>query len=259
MRIVEKQIIIYIISLAFSTAATASLIPDFWTFQSSIQYLDPSIPVTQVVEAIDLVQNPLIASHSAILGPSTATGAYNINITQTLAEYWMTISHSCVQVNNSRTRCIEFGRITLTPSVDTLLSADMTYAYFMPTDPMDVVSSVSVVLLNPGQALLGEGRHDYTDILGPHGGMQEIHTSVVLPAGRTARIQYFQEISYSSGSANGLTGTGDGTIHLTMTELPEPGSLALLSLAGLPLFRRRPCRSSWRHSTTGNFRASGSK
>jgi len=231
-----SRVVIFVVTFVlFAMApAQASLIPIDWDLSTTVR-------TTQDIQFafFETPSGSFFDSHVATLDGSVSSATYAISILASIADYQIQVHHSCVNQNNNYPRCSSQGRIILTPSVDTLLTSDMTYAYFMPTDPMDVQMTLTAIAANPTTPLLGQGRQDHTDLTGPHAGSFEIHANTILPANRMVAIQYQVFISFSNGSANGLTGTGDGTIHFTMTELPEPGSLALLAFAALPLLRRR--------------------
>ena len=223
------------------STANASLIPTSWTLSTSVQE-------SGGVQAVDfhlMVQAPFFNhSQSAALGPSLSAAQYAFNIGQTVANYVVNVQHRCTnhQIGdfNADPRCSSFGRFILTPSVDVLLTADMSYSFFMPTDPESVGISLVVVLDSPSEVLLGLGDSDNTDSSGPHGGTLSISgASAILPAGRTATVQYQLRTNYFPGSGLGLLATGDGTVHLNMVAIPDPAALAPLAFAALLMRKRR--------------------
>lgn len=233
--------------LATGRPAGASLIPTSWHLETGVRQTAADGFTEQVFQFNTAVETPFFnLSHTAALGPSFSTAQYAFNIGQTIADYVVNVQHRCVNHQNgafpANPNCSSFGRIRLIPSVDVLLTADMNFSYFLPSDPVSVGIGFNVALLEPSQSLLQTGDFDSTDLSGPHGGTLALNgLSVVLPAGRLASVQYTLRTTYHNGSAFGLLATGDGIVHLTMTALPEPAALGSLVLAAL-LFRKRRVR-----------------
>jgi len=239
-----KNVLIYlslpiIPLLIAATRSTADLLPFHWSLLSTVQQSDANGNTVQSAERIDTVQNPLVVSQSAILPPSFSTTGYNINIAQTMADYWIAVDQSCRNQMNAAPICLSNGRIELTAMTDIQVNVDMAYQYYMPSDLMDVDIYFDGTRLNPTTFLFSIGRSDDTDLSGPHGGNFSINHSFIIPAGQSYRLSYGFELRYSVGALNNVTGTGNGSLHMTMTALPEPATLALLAGAAIPLIRRR--------------------
>lgn len=233
-----------LLSPPFSATVHANLIPSSWNLSASVQELGG----IQDVDFNIQVQTPFFNhSQSAALGPSLSTAQYAFNIGETVADYVVNMQHRCVNHLNgdvtANPRCITFGRIILTPSVDVLLTAAIDYSYFLPTDPVGVSLGVTASLLAPFQSLMVMTHSDNTTLAGPHAGSYANNGSAILPAGRTASIQYTMEFFYLSGSGIGLLGTGDGAVHLNMVAIPEPSALAPVSFAAMLMLRGRRHRT----------------
>lgn len=110
----------------------------------------------------------------------------------------------------------------------------------MPSDPESVGFGLSARLSNPTETLFSHGQGDTTDTSGPHGGTFSVSgATAILPAGRTATIQYQFRTTYFPGSATGLLASGDGTVHLSMVAIPEPAALGPLAFTALLIRKRR--------------------
>lgn len=118
---------------AVTGTAFANLIPTSWSINVAIHETDSSGFTQQAADASHTVQAPLANfSQSAVLGPSLSTAQYAFNIGQTVADYVVNVQHRCTNHQNgnfvANPTCSSFGRIILTPSVDVLLTADLSYS-----------------------------------------------------------------------------------------------------------------------------------
>lgn len=225
------------IQIVAVSSARASLIPIDWALSTGIVNSGGS-DGTYFLDPMPNFSNSHIVNNAG----SASSASYAIAIANASAQYLIHVQHSCVQTNFNRPFCVSEGRITLTPRFDVLVDVAIAYAYTMPSDPMDIDFGVFAFLPVSDTPVYGNFLYDTTDLVGPHSGNQSFTGSFILPANQTAEVSYLFRTRYSSGSANGLTALGDGNLHMTMTALPEPGTLGLLALAAGPLARRRARR-----------------
>jgi len=223
-----------IIVLFLTTNIEASLLPFDWSFNTGMRTIVDS-------EAV-YFQTPAATfndAHSIFREGSVSSASYAIAILNASADYVIQVQHSCVQTNFNQPTCSSSGRIDLTPRFDVLVTMAMDYTHTLPTDPTRMDFWLISGLTDTGDPIYGDGRNDSTDLAGPHSGSRSFTGSFILPANQTSTIQYLFRVMYFGGAANGVAATGDGSLHMTMTALPEPGTLGLMVLAFIPLARRQ--------------------
>jgi len=213
--------------------AQGGMIPDFWLLSTGITGTGNS----QGTSFVNVLPN-FINSHSVHLNTSDSSAQYAIVIENFAAQYDIHVEHTCVNVPGWNPICNSSGRIDLTPRFDVLVTVAMDYAYTLPTDPTRADFGFSAYLPDIDENVYSNGISDTTDFAGPHSGSRSFTDSFILPANRSVTLSYIFRVMYRTGSANGLNMIGDGNLHMTMTALPEPGTLGMLGLGACALARR---------------------
>lgn len=226
------------------SAARASLIPDWWTLTSGINYQGPTGQSLATFENLTLVQPDFTGSHGIAQSAATVATQYIIHILQETADYTITAPHHCDNTAGIQPSCISTGRIQLTTMTDVLVSVSGNYSYQLPSAPMSAGIGFNALDYTSGtpQPLFGQSAADDTFVSGPHNGTRTISVSGVVPAGRVVRFTYSMRLDFFSSAAH-VPADGSGSIHFTMTAVPEPAALVPLLACALVMRRRRRGRA----------------
>jgi len=181
------------------------------------------------------VQNPFQASHSAVVGGSTATTTYDFAWAEQFGSLLIQASHETEGVESGDMESFSSGFIWITPSEDILLTIDAAYSYDLPDDPMTARLETFVTNADSPVSLFDELVGYDTGLGVPASGTLTINGDVILPAGETWVFGYSMEIDTFSGTGSAV-GTSSGHISLTIT--PEPTTASLLALGAFMLLRR---------------------
>jgi len=136
------------------------------------------------------------------------------------------------------------GQVNITSDIDLMLNYEYTYSYNHLTGDI-AVQGIAMIFhfTDDGVTLL---KYDVqvggAGLLRPTSGTFSSTTQVLLEAGERYGIGYSTELS--AGEERGAVGSGAGSLHFTLTPVPEPTTALLLALSAIALFHRvaRPFR-----------------
>lgn len=154
-----------------------------------------------------------------------------------MADYNIQTQISCGNVQDNTPRCVTSGRIFMTPTTDVLIEMSSTFNYSLSSDVMTSLARVFVAKPDLSVIYLVDFDSDSTVSAPPHSGVFNLHGSALIPAGTPLRIEYTYDIRFLSDSAN-ISTLSTGTMHMTMTAVPEPASLGLLAFGAFLLMKR---------------------
>lgn len=175
--------------------------------------------------------------HSVTHVGSTVSAQYDIEIMQNMAEYNIQTQISCGNVQGDIPRCGASGRIFMTPSTDVWIEMTSTYHYSLASDLMGANARINAVSADLSMVFISDGGNDATVSQPPHSGVFNMHGAALIPAGTVTRIEYAFDTRFLTGSAN-IAALSTGSLHMTMTAVPEPSALMLLA-AGIGVVSRR--------------------
>lgn len=185
---------------------------------------------------INQVQNPLNATHTAMLGISYATGTYDFAWSADGGSFNILGSNGAAG-NPLNLYSSTSGNITLTTTSAYRLDIDALYSFRLLGGDRQAMLSLSIGD-GTAQQMIYIATYISAPITGdPAIGSFAIQESFQLETGHTYGFNYTMSIDSYSGSPSVLA-TGDGYMHFTLTPIPEPACAALLAL-GLPWFLRR--------------------
>jgi len=184
------------------------------------------------------VQNPFADVQTASWGPSTARTAFDLSWGSDSGDFLIEASHRAFDIDSGVLRSLSYGGIYITGSTDLLITIDGNYSYSLPVYPMYTVFTAGVSDIQPPHdSPWGEG-YSYDTVNGaPASGTFSMSGQAVLPAGHTWSISYSMYVETYYG-ATGQIAAGDGYVHFTLSEVPEPAAFLLVAL-GAPLIWRR--------------------
>ena len=222
------------------TLCTGSVLPTAWSLSSSVRIIPPG-QGSQIQTAF--FTNPSAHfhdQHGVNFAGSTVSTQYDFEIMESLAEYNIQTQLNCVSVDGSRPDCKAAGTLNITPRIDVWVQASGSYAYSLPTDPSTADASFRVFSYASSTFLFSSGGADDSILSGPHSGVFNINTGGLISAGTPIQISYVFRTTFFTGAAN-VAAASSGDLHFTMTPVPEPAALGLLTLAALAIRgRRRP-------------------
>ncbi len=223
-----------VLPLLFEPVA-AGLVVDSWIIGTGVY--DTQSPSNPSEEDFSLsVENPFDACHRALLNDSSSTAAYDFSWTGDVASFGLNVSHHLEQLDGRTTTS---GRIYITPSVDSIVTFSGTWEFAWPSAAIGS-TQVSLHIFdlateNSIASAIGSGGNLG---LGPPFGSFSIGGSEVIRSGGHYLLYYSAHVSHVDPTPPGTFGEASGNIHFTITPIPEPASLALLSFASLALPRR---------------------
>jgi hypothetical protein len=211
--------------------AAGDLVVDSWYVECGV--LGSS---SQQADWSDVVQNPYNETLTAALDESFSRTAHSFSWSADSALFDVLVSHHAEQLQGST---VTDGRIHVTPSVDSIVTAWGTWQYAWP----DSAEGDTVLAFIVDDALTFDEVLSVRDYggnldLGPPHGTLTAKGSGVLVAGREYELIYFARVQFYSTMPPGTQGNASGELHFAITPLPEPATLALLAAAFL-LARRR--------------------
>lgn len=231
--------------LALSAAAIAfgqrdavgQLNVESWSLSTAVQ--DLSSGGGQDTRRFNTVLNPFQDSHSAQLGPGTATTAYDFAWSADNANFRIDVSHADPDLGNTRYVTTSSGSIYFTPAVATRVTLNGLLDYQLPVYGIDLRYSVSIYDAQTFQSFFSFTRLvDTFSQPAPATGRIVAERVGTLPVGRNYLMQY---VIYLNAFGNtGAIATADGYMNLNFTPVPEPAALALVALAAACFPRRHP-------------------
>jgi len=227
--------------LAITPSGMASLLPTSWILAVGVDTFGPGGGGQSTGF---VVPQPSFHSQSTLtFGGSTISAQYDIEILQSMAEYNVQTQISCGNVQGDIPRCATSGRIFVMPTTDVWIEMTSVFNYSLPSDLMTINARIAAVKSDLTVAYVSEGANDNTVSSPPHSGVFDLHGSGLIPAGTLTRIEYAFDTKFLTGAAN-ISALSTGTMHMTMTAVPEPAAVGWLAACGLILVRKRTQRDN---------------
>jgi len=214
--------------------ARADLIVSDWYLATGVQNLAP--PSQQDSQSFSVVSNPFLDSHSAQLGPGTATTSYDFSWSGDNASFRIDAAHVPPDLGNYLYVSASQGSIQFRTSAPLLAHFTGAYIYSLPFPAADVVTSFLLKDIQTNARFINQSGFDDTILHAPpRTGTFTWDRTAVIPAGTDCLVLYGMEINARRNT--GQLATGSGFFQLTLEPVPEPAALPLL-IAGVPLMRR---------------------
>ncbi|NUQ47074.1 MAG: hypothetical protein HUU22_13700 [Phycisphaerae bacterium] len=215
-------------------AANADIVVTSWVLGVSVRDSATSQMQSRV---INQVQNPLDATHTAMLGISYATGTYDFAWTAAGGGFNIASSNGAAG-NPVHLFSSSSGLVVMTTTSAYRLDVDALYAFHLLGGDREAMLSLLIGDGTTGQTLFN-GTWISAPVTGdPAIGTFTIQRSFDLEPGHTYGVNYWMRVDSYSGSPSVLA-TGDGYVNFTLTPIPEPASVALFAFALPALLRRR--------------------
>lgn len=199
-------------------------------------------------DSSDIVSNPFVESFQAIDRASFATASFNFSWNDSSGSFLIDGSHRCVAQNPppypgavGSELCGASAGIYFTTTADLLMSVDAAFDYNLAGPNLFSRIDFSVYpesSVDPVDPVFVSGAHDDTYTHYPASGTLRITGQAIVPAGQTY-IFNFQQLMIAKHNT-GAIATGDGYLHFTLQEVPEPAMLFPLALGAM--FLRRSCK-----------------
>lgn len=217
-----------VMALAECAAASAQISITYSSFSTSVQ--DLSMFPGQDVVTFQGVQNPFHDSHTAQLGPGTATTAYDFSWSGDNANFRIDVSHADPDLGNTRYVTTSSGNSYFAPTVATRVALIGMLDYYLPVYGIDLRYSASIYDAQTFQSFFSFTRLVNTfSQPAPATGQILADKVGTLPVGRNYRIDYV--IYLDTFGNTGAMATANGYMNLNFSPVPEPATLATLTLA----------------------------
>ncbi len=181
-------------------------------------------------------ENPFQNSHTATLGNSSCSAAYDFSWTGDEASFGVTVNHHLEQLQGET---ISSGRIFIRPAVDSVISISAAWQYAWPGQALGSTHLSARVGDSENGDLMAEViAHGGNVGLGPPHGTFDLTDDGILQAGRLYGLFYTVRVLHIDPTPPGTYGTGAGHLNFTITPVPEPAALAMWVLPIL-LIRHR--------------------
>ena len=215
-----------------ASPSTADLVVESWLIGTTV-----SDSVNSHSIGHDSVTNPFQATHTAQRGLSTASVNYDFARTGDEASFGVSVDHHLEQLQGSTSSS---GRIFIRPAVDSIISISAAWQYAWPGQALGSTHLSARVGDSENGDLMAEViAHGGNVGLGPPHGTFDLADDGILHAGRLYGLFYTVRILHIDPTPPGTFGFGEGSIHFTITPVPEPATLALLVLS-ISIFKPRP-------------------
>lgn len=187
----------------------------------------------------ETVQNPFFTTHDIVRGASSARTNFDFTWNDSAGDFLIQASQRAADVDPLGLTSNSSGWINVSADQDLLITAQGAYDYTLPAWGMGVAFFLGVYEdIPPYDAPLnfGDAFSTYSNPW-PASGVITGSGQAILQAGHTWTIQYW--IQVDSSGTTGTAATGDGYLHFTLQEVPEPATLFPLALAAMLLRRSR--------------------
>ncbi len=216
-----------------TSSSHASIVIDNWNLVTGVAYTNGGDAHISTV-----VQNPFVGVYAASgPGPTTALSTYNISWTTDNADFLIQGSHQAVGADPSLLQVGSEGGIYFTTTADLLLNVDAAYDYNLAGPHLFTELFTFLNTRDGGDwpAVFGTNRTADTFTSYPSAGAFSMNYEIPLLAGHQYLMGYSMRIlAYNN---TGAVGTGDGYIHFTLQEVPEPATF--FTFIPVALMRRR--------------------
>jgi hypothetical protein len=192
----------------------------------------------------ETVANPYTDHGQVTERDSSASTSFDFWWTDQYGSFLIQSSVHCVSQNvppfpggGASELCGADGSMRFTASADLLFSVDAAFLYDLAGPDMFTQLQISIIDVQvPNIGYFDELRRDDTFTSNPASGTLSIQGQAVLPAAHTYSLAYSQLLEAIGNT--GDAADGSGTIHFTLSEVPEPAAFFSLALTALVLRRR---------------------
>jgi hypothetical protein len=214
--------------------AKADIAVSQWFLETGLQ--DFSGGGQQQFAFFETVQNPFIASHSAQLGPGTASTKYGFAWGVDTGSFRVDAAHVTPDLGSTTYASLSTGSIDFTTTAPLVMHLTGRYDYSLPVARIDVAMGFVVFDVRFPVNFLSDVHRDDTFLNPPHSGTFTTDLTGIIPADCQCSLRYNMRIE-AFGNTGALS-TGSGFYQWTLAPVPKPATLALL-LAGAPFAVRR--------------------
>lgn len=213
--------------LCTSTTVCAHISVESWNLATAVQDFTQEIP--QQVSRFETVSNPFANSHSATLGPGTATTSYDLSWSAHHATFRFDVAHVVPDLHNDIYNSLSTGSILFTTTEPMIAHLVGAYTYSLPVSGMTVVTSFSIFDWPITRAFMTDGHVDDTILSpAPLTGSFSSDRTALLPAAGSYGISYTVRLTATHNT--GALGTGDGFFQLNLDPVPEPATSTVLAI-----------------------------
>ena len=181
--------------------------------------------------------NPFVATHHAQLGMTQATTNIDVAWGPDGGRFDF-LFDQVIEDSTSYVASKTYGGVGIVSDVDLWLDYEYSYSYSNLGGDFAINSSTRVThITNDGFThLTYDTQLGGAGWLQPSSGTFTASYELLLEAGQRYGIVYDTQLD--SGADFGLVGSGAGSLHFTLTPVPEPTTALLLALSAIALFRR---------------------
>lgn len=182
--------------------------------------------------------NPLMTTRHAQLGLTEATSVFDLAWGPTGGRFDLLFDH-VIEDGPGFSESTAFGGIGVTSDVDVWLDYQYTFSFnnlnggIILTSVNQVAESTQTGATNIFRIV----RQGGAGALDPTSGTFVTSRQVLLEANEVYGISYSNTLL--GGEDSGALGTGNGSLHFTLTPVPEPATAMLLTLMSIVFTRRR--------------------
>lgn len=179
-------------------------------------------------------QSPFIGSTSAAVGGTSASAGYDFSYSPLGGTFDITSAHA-ITSTGYETRSWVYGGLMLSPDVPVVVDFSGSITATMSLEQSSAVVSFSVVRIDDQTELfwIGNGQQGF---VGTH--TWDVADQFVIQPGATYAVEYWLGLDGGPYSPAGVLENGTGQATITLTAVPEPGTLSALMLAALAFARR---------------------
>ncbi len=182
-------------------------------------------------------QSPFTGSTSAAVGGTSASAGYDFSYSPLGGTFDITSAHAITSTGYSwgETRSWVYGGLMLSPDVPVVVDFSGSITATMCLDQSGAGVSFGVFRIDDQTELLwiGNGQQGF---VGTH--TWDVADQFVIQPGATYTVEYWLGLEGGPYSPAGVLENGTGQATITLSAVPEPGTLSVLMLAVLAFVRR---------------------